>query len=300
MTILITGIDGFIGSYLHAYFEDEGHHVFGITRRLSSEKEPAKRAVFELPNPEVLGVIQRLRPDLVVHAAGTASVPQSIATPYVDFSVSVPGTAQLLDSLRLHAPQAHFVFLSSAAVYGNPVKLPITESDPVRPISPYGYHKRMGELLCEEYSSVFGLKTSIIRIFSAYGGGLKKQVVFELTRKMKEAKEQGAKHVDVLGTGRESRDFIHVRDLVEMIALLPKQKQDFDVFNAGCGKEILISELVNTLCEELRFAGEIRYSGHVRKGDPINWRADISKMESLGFRTKISLRDSLQEIIAQK
>ena len=123
-------------------------------------------------------------------------------------------TAFLLETLRTYLPSCRFVFLSSAAVYGNPQQLPSPRRSPCHPISPYGYHKYICEMLCREYGSIYSIKSSVLRIFSAYGERLRKQVIFDLCRKFS---DPALKTVEVYGTGDETRDFIHARDIAQAI-----------------------------------------------------------------------------------
>ena len=295
MNILITGISGFIAGHLKDYFELNNHVVFGVSR--SSKLLGSQHYNLTLPDSDIYNIVAQIKPDVVIHAAGTASVPKSVTAPYTDFDISVPATAMLLDAIRKFSPEAHLVFLSSAAVYGNPVQLPISETDSIQPISPYGYHKRMGELLCEEYHKIYGLKTSVVRIFSAYGLGLERQVVFDLINRAREAVNNGDKQLDIIGTGKESRDFIHVSDVVAAIGLLIDSPESFGVYNLGSGVETSIESLIRVILDSLNSDLRLNYSNTIRKGDPINWVANISKLRKLGFQPLVTLKQGIGSIV---
>lgn len=298
MNVLITGISGFLAGYLHRNFVNQGHQVFGISRSpLEEEIHGVKVHVLQLPDPKIYQLIKIIQPQLVIHAAGTASVPESVIHPYDDFSISVPGTAMLLDALRQHQPHAHFIFLSSAAVYGNPDELPIIETKTQQPISPYGYHKWMGELLCQEYANLYGLKCSVLRIFSAYGIGLQRQVIYEMTKKLIKSNKNRTMSI-FFGTGNESRDFIHASDVVEAIqCIMHRETEQFEVFNGASGVETKIGDLAKLIQKQVGEKANFIFNGEIRKGDPLNWSADITSLQQLGFQPKITIESGVEELV---
>ena len=111
------------------------------------------------------------QPDVVIHCAGSGSVGYSLAHPMQDFERTVSTTLIMLEFLRLHSPNTVFIYPSSAAVYGNAVALPIAESTSLTPISPYGVHKQIAEILIRSYAQQFSISAAIVRFFSLYGAG---------------------------------------------------------------------------------------------------------------------------------
>ena len=294
--ILVTGAGGFLGSHICTYLGRKGHSITAIDRlSLPSGPDdlyPNLRSSYtmELPDPTFPTLIKEFRPSLLVHCAGSASVPYSMQEPLEDFRQSAAVTAFILDTLRKDMPSCRFIFLSSAAIYGNPQKLPVGEEAPCRPISPYGYHKWLCEMLCQEYESIFHIKSSILRIFSAYGERLRKQVLFDLCRKF--ADPSGAM-VKVYGTGNETRDFIHANDIAQAIDRIYTAGAS-GVFNVASGTQTTIRDIAEMIKHELRSNKEIIYNGHSRQGDPLYWQADISKLSSLGFQQKIELAEGVR------
>ena len=286
--ILVTGAGGFLGSHICNYFGLQGHSISAIDRlTVAPEKAdlyPNLRSAYtmELPDPTFPTLLKDFRPALLVHCAGSASVPYSMQEPYDDFQQAAGVTAFILETLRKHMPSCHFVFLSSAAVYGNPQQLPVSEEAACQPISPYGYHKYICEMLCREYQSIYNIKSSVLRIFSAYGERLRKQVVFDLCRKFA---DPSTDKVEFYGTGSETRDFIHAVDIAQAIDRI-HTAGDSGVFNVASGIQTRISEVVEIIKDCFHSTKKIVYSGSTRPGDPLYWQADISGITSLGFRQR--------------
>jgi len=295
--ILVTGAGGFLGSHICNYFGQQGHSIAAIDRvPVSSEMGkfyPNLRDfhTMSLPDKSFSTVIKEFQPALLIHCAGTASVPYSMQEPYDDFQQSAGVTAFILETIRKHMPSCRFAFLSSAAVYGNPQKLPICETDPCQPISPYGYHKYICEMLCQEYGSIYNIKNSVLRIFSAYGEHLRKQVIYDLCKKFS---DPSSNTVEVYGTGNETRDFIHAVDIAQAINYIHNANAS-GVFNLASGIQTSISEVVERIKSFLNSKKDIVYSGASRIGDPLHWQADISRLSSLGFQPKFSLNEGIHK-----
>jgi dTDP-glucose 4,6-dehydratase/UDP-glucose 4-epimerase len=197
---------------------------------------------------------------------------------------------RILEAIRISNPKTTFINISSAAVYGTPSQLPVNEDANVDPISPYGWHKRQSEILCREYSQLYGLKTCSMRVFSAYGPGLNKQLFWDLYQKTRKGKS-----IELLGTGDESRDYIFVKDLVRASeAIATKGLLEGEVINVANGIETKIREAASSFIKALGWDGEIRFTGSKRKGDPENWCADISKIKEMGFNSEFSLYTGLK------
>lgn len=132
---------------------------------------------------ELANIFTGVQPDVILHCAGSANVGASIVNPMADLDGNLHSLYQLLLALKSFEKRPKIIFLSSAGVYGNPKQLPITEKDALAPISPYGVHKQMGEELCSYYNRVHGYHIRCVRIFSAYGSGLRKQLLWDIYQK---------------------------------------------------------------------------------------------------------------------
>ncbi len=245
-------------------------------------------------SPEYLDIFEREQIDVCINAAGNGSVPVSISNPVNDFEANCVDTFKVLDLIRKLSPSTRYLYLSSAAVYGNPKKLPINEDSDINPVSPYGWHKHYGELMCREYFHLYGVKTSFIRPFSVYGPGLRKQLLWDLFLKSKKSKS-----IELFGTGKETRDFIFIDDLVHAVGtIIDNCEFNASVYNIATGIESEISEIAEVYSRYLGDNTFISFNNKVREGDPTNWRADITRLTNLGFKQTVDLEEGISKTVA--
>lgn len=290
MKVLIIGSKGFIGQNLDKYLKGLNYEVWGAD--VVVDYINTKRYfLIDVSNSNFHFIFEKTKFDLCVNCSGAASVPHSIEFPLRDFQLNTVNVYQLLDGIRKYQPLCKFINLSSAAVYGNPQSLPINEIIPLAPVSPYGIHKLMSEQICEEFHLFFNIPTVSLRIFSAYGEGLKKQLFWDLFQKIKQQEK-----IILWGTGKESRDFIHIQDLVQAIHLVAlNAKFEGEKINVANGKEIFIRDGVAIFYSFFEPTIAYEFSGQIRKGDPNNWVADVKILKALGYRQKISLQEGLKK-----
>ena len=292
-TILITGVAGFLGRYIARHFHRKGCVVIG-TDNSTPENAPTENLSsyhqMRLPDPAFGQLLEAVKPTILVHCAGRAAVALSVENPHSDFYSNAVVTFEILDAVRQYAPSCRTVFLSSAAVYGNPEQLPIVERCTPAPVSPYGFHKLQSEQLCAEFSKVYKLKTASVRIFSAYGPGLRRQVIWDICQK---AILQDS--LILQGTGEESRDFIHALDIANAIdCITSSAEMNGEFYNLATGEEVKIRSLVELVLESLEIEKQPEFNGIVPIGVPLNWRADISRLRSLGFAPTISFDQGIK------
>lgn len=289
-SILITGSEGFIGKKLLLLFSQKGYNVKGWDRVNTEVTD----SVDMLDEAAVVSELREINPDIIIHCAGSADVRKSVLYPETDYAGNVTITHNLLFALhKLSMKKTRVVFLSSAGVYGNPISLPITEDMPVNPLSPYALHKVMCEDMCCYFNRNYGLDIKIARIFSAYGVGLRKQIFWDMHIK---AEKTGK--LEMFGTGNESRDYIHVNDVIQSLYLLATTETEEMIFNVANGEETTIREATELFAECAGISKDkIVFNGVVREGDPINWRADNSKLRKLGYKKKVEMKNGLQEYV---
>lgn len=289
MIVLVIGSKGFIGQHLKKFLMNNGHQVWGADV-VVEYAHPEQYFLIDASNADYHSVFQESSFDICINCSGAASVPDSLQHPLRDYNLNTANVFKLLEAIRLYQPACKFINLSSAAVYGNPRVLPITEQTDTAPLSPYGIHKWMSEKICEEFFRFFGIATCSLRIFSAYGEGLKKQLFWDLFQKTKSGDA-----ISLFGTGKESRDFIYINDLVQAIYLVAKQG-DFkgQAINIANGEEVMIEDCVNSFYSFFEKPIQFQFMGQGRAGDPNNWVADISNLQQLGYQQQYSLEQGLK------
>ncbi len=288
MKVFITGAAGFLGRYVAEEFRRADCEVSGVdmvSADNSSLHPHEKYLKARLPDKALGDFIGQVRPDICVHCAGGASVQASLENPEADFRSSVVVTEHLLTHIKRGAPGCRMIFLSSAAVYGQPSKLPVGEDAPINPISPYGYHKRICELLFEQAAKVLGTPSTILRIFSAYGPGLRRQVLWEVASQL-----ASGECLKLKGTGDETRDFIHATDIARAVRFVADNAPGHgEVFNLAAGQETSIREAAELMSSFFPDAKPPQFKGCPIAGDPQRWQADCTRLCALGFVPKMPL-----------
>lgn len=289
MKVIVIGSRGFIGKHLHEDFLSIGYDVFGADV-VVDYVDTERYLLIDPSDTDFNSLFQYRKYDFCINCSGAASVPDSIKNPIRDYFLNTVNVFKILEAIKKYQPECKFVNLSSAAVYGNPKKLPIKESASLEPLSPYGIHKLHAEQICNEFTKFNQLKTCSLRIFSVYGVGLQKQLFWDLYTKTKTGLP-----FKLFGSGEESRDFINVADLVKAIEVVMAQS-DFnaDVINVATGREVKIKDVVSFFFSFFQDEVKYSFSGESRKGDPNNWLADITKLESFGFRPSVDLFTGLE------
>ncbi|HEY2581888.1 MAG TPA: NAD-dependent epimerase/dehydratase family protein [Mucilaginibacter sp.] len=286
--IFILGSEGFIGNHCINYFLRKGYQVFGCD--LLDIQNPAY-TYFKISrfDPEFYKYFDFIKFDVCINAAGSGSVPLSFSHPYNDFEANSIDIFKILEAIKNYNPDCRYLNISSAAVYGAPQKLPIDEQSKIAPLSPYGWHKYLSELICKEYHALYKIKTCSVRPFSVYGPGLKKQLFWDIYQKCRQSQK-----VELFGTGDESRDFIYVDDLIAAFNLII-EKDCFNgiTINIATGIETSIKHAAELLCGHIDPNIKISFNNQAREGDPLNWRADISTLSSLGFKSQTTIETGL-------
>lgn len=285
MIVFLIGSEGFIGSNILRILSNT--YDF-ITCDIISGRN-ASHYIIDKNEPDFDTIFKNEKIDICINASGASNVTNSYNNISNDFHLNANNVSKLLNAIKENAVNCKYINMSSAAVYGNPTRLPINETFITKPISPYGYHKLISEIICDEFYSLFQIKTVCLRIFSVYGEGLKKQLFWDVYQRLK-----GKKEIELFGNGLESRDFIYINDLVYLIDLIIKTDSfNGEVVNVASGKEVTIKEAAETFTKFIDPDIKIKFNNIVREGDPRNWKADISKIKSIGFKQGSSLKDGL-------
>lgn len=290
MKYLIIGSKGFIGNSLKNHLAKNEDTIVWGADVVVDYVDTEHYFLIDASNSDYKSIFETEHFDVCINCSGAASVPDSIVHPLRDYQLNTVNVFKMLDAIRTYQPKCKFINLSSAAVYGNPEVLPIQENAIVAPLSPYGIHKMQSEAICTEFFRFFDIPTCSLRIFSAYGEGIKKQLFWDLYKKTKAQNK-----ITLYGTGKESRDFIYILDLIQAIAIVAA-KAPFagEVINIANGEEVYIEDCVAKFYSNFDDTVDYQFSGEGRPGDPNNWIADISTLKSLGYERKYSLEEGLQ------
>ena len=289
--ILIIGSNGFIGSQLSVYLSSKGFEVYGCD--ISSKKTLDKYFQVDPLNPDYLYILKQISFSVIINCSGAASVPNSFETPVIDFNLNTNNVIKQLEAIRQTNLDCTYLNISSAAVYGNPTELPIKETADLSPVSPYGFHKLCAEIVCNEYRKLFNINASSLRVFSAYGTGLRKQIFFDITQKALNDSE-----IHVFGTGNETRDYIHIKDICHAIYLLISSNKTLpSEINIANGSQISVKTVVNEIMSVLDCKKKVVFSEHNRTGDPLFWQADTTILQQFGYKQTVALKDGVRDYI---
>lgn len=303
-TVWITGGRGFIGRNTAREAASQGMTVLGVGHGSWRAGEAQDWGFIHWVNGEVDACsLQTLyekggKPDLVIHLAGGSSVGAAVANPRDDFFRTVVSAVELCEWLRKKSPETAVVAVSSAAVYGAGHENTIVESATEKPFSPYGYHKQMMESLCRSYAASFGLHFVVARLFSVYGNGLQKQLLWDVCNRLAEQPDS----LELGGTGEELRDWVSVSDVAKILVSLGKQASvDVPVFNVGSGVGTSVKEVAQLLTKHWKNLGgedvDIRFNGQSRVGDPFSLIANTQQLSSLGLQYVQSIDKGISEYV---
>ena len=291
MKILIIGSKGFIGSNCADYFKSKGFEVWqaDVNESLVDNFYKINRQ-----NSDYSILFKEHQFDVCINASGSAHVGFSFENPSKDFELNVVNVQKILVAIRDYNPKCKFINFSSAAVYGNPQFLPITENSICKPLSPYGFHKLQSELLLTEYHNFFGLNTCSLRVFSAYGPRLKKQLFWDLYQKSLQSDV-----ISLFGTGNETRDFIYINDLLQIIDLVIHNSPfKGTIYNVANQVETTIVEATQVFVSSFSPEKKLVFNGEAKIGDPNNWLADISAITKMGYKKTITLKEGINKYVS--
>ena len=291
MKVLVTGASGQIGSYVLERFVDKCDAV-GVDLKPCPIKDLKDLVVQgDLRNYEFVRKIVK-DVDAVIHLAAQVSVENSWNDPVYDAENNVIATINLLKACSDYGAD-RFVYISSAAVYGNPQYVPIDEEHPKNPISPYGVSKLAGEHYCRVFSD--RIHTVIVRPFNVFSARMDPNNPYSgVIAKFIHRVKKGLPPV-IYGDGKQTRDFVHVRDVADFVEIVLKRGENGEAYNVGTGMETSILELARIIMDIAGINGKPVFD-KPRPGDIRRSCADISKARKLGFEPKTDLRRYLEEI----
>ena len=299
--IFVTGGAGFIGGHLCKKLSDSTRNLTVYDNLSSGKIENVKHlpkvrfVKGDILDLEKLGSQEKA--DLIVHLAAQVVVPYSMENPAEDFETNARGTLNVLEKAR--KDDARMVFTSSAAVYGNPTKLPTSEDYGFNPSSCYGLSKVVGEEYCNMYSKQYGLDITILRLANVYGPrghGVIPDFLDKISR--------NPEKLEIIGTGLQSRDFVHVSDVVDAFTLAAVSEEAIgETYNIGFGKTTKIIDLAKMILKIMNLSEKtaITTTNVPWKGDINTIWFDVNKVKKeLKWTPKIRLEDNLRKLVLER
>lgn len=296
--VLVTGGRGFIGSHLCRVLATHNEVVVlddGSSPAPASEYHPDSITVVDGDvRDEALVDDLVAETDIVFHEAAEVSVQRSIEAPDRSHSVNVDGTLNVLEAARTH--DARVVVASSCAIYGSPESVPLAESHPKQPNSPYGLEKLTVDHYTRLYNRLYDVPTIALRYFNVYGPGQSGGEYSGVVSIFQEQAKSGGP-LTVEGDGTQTRDFVHVNDVVRANLRAATTDRVGTAYNVGTGTETSILELAETMQDLVGTDAEIVHRD-ARDGDIERSCADVSKAhKALGYEPTVSLREGLSSLI---
>jgi len=299
MKYLVTGGAGFIGSHLTKKLVEEGQDITiidnlktGKEKNLESIKNKIDFVKGSILDIELLKKLTK-NVDGVYHQAALASVQDSFSKPDEYHNVNVNGTENILKL----AKQYNFkvVYASSSSVYGNPVRIPIRESDEKNPINPYAETKLKKEELAQKYSEM-GVKVIGLRYFNVFGKGQSKEYAGVLKLFLERIRDKLPPRIN--GNGTQFRDFVYVGDVVNANMMSMNSDVNHAFFNVGTNTSITILDLAKIIIKFAKLDLEPVF-GPALKGDVQKTIANIDLIkEKIGWKPSVLLEEWVNEIIS--
>jgi len=304
--VLITGVTGFAGRHLAALCVGAGDEVHGVVR--PGREGAAPGGVSAHPADvtdagEVAAVLDRARPEAVIHLAGMASVGQSFAEPLETWRVNLCGTLAVLEALRRSAAASRCVVVTSGEVYGRvaPEDLPLGPGHPLHPLSPYGASKAAADLAAGQYRAAGELDVVRVRAFNQIGPGQDARFVLpSVCRQIVAAERRGDPSVDIrVGNVETRRDFTDVRDMVRAYRLLAERGGGEEPYLACSGHSIPVRDLVEGVARLARIPATVRSdAGLRREGEqPDLYGSPARLRDETGWAPAIPLTDTLRDTL---
>ncbi len=313
MRFFITGGAGFIGSHLSERLIAGGSEVMAIDN-FDPYYDPAvkRRNIegllssggFSLAEADIRDrtaiekKMEEFSPDVVVHLAARAGIRPSLLDPVLYQDVNMVGTNVLLEVSRQMGIK-NFVFASSSSIYGNCINVPFSEDDhSATPISPYGATKRGGEVLCETYHILYGMKIACLRFFTVYGPRQRPDMAIHKFTRLIDSGDS----IEVYASDNSARDYTYIDDILQGICgsidfVCEKKTPAFEVVNLGESRTVHLNELIGLIEKNLGKRAK-RIEKPRQPGDVLTTYANIDKARRLfGYDPKTSIEDGIEKFV---
>jgi len=300
MNILVTGGAGFIGSHIVDLLLKRGHKVVVIDNlKNGSIKNVDPQAIyfkFDITSPSTESLFRNNRFDAVIHLAAHIDARASLKKPLHDAKNNIMGSLNILELSRKYGVK-RFIYASSVAVYGTPQYQPIDEKHLIRPVNNYGISKQVVEHYLDVYQQLYGIEWVAFRFANVFGPrqGMEGEagvIATFISRVM------DGKPIKIIGTVRQTRDFIYVEDIANAVVKALSKKPKPRIMNLSTDKETTVNQLVASIQRQLKVKAKIKHVG-ANPGEVLRCRIDNRlAMEQLGWKPKIGVDEGISRIIA--
>jgi len=304
LRLLITGGLGFIGSHLVDRLSKENHQITILTKTLSKKSNISKNRKniqikkIDITNFKKVGIIiEKLKPQIIIHLAGNTSHSKSFEKPLYDIESNTKTTLYMLEKIRELKLPCRFILGSTFIVIGKPKKLPVNENTPCNPTTIYGTNRLASEHLCKIYHEVYGIKTNIFRITNSYGP---REQVIPNKNAVNYLIHQASKKkiVNIFNKGEFFRDLIYVDDVINGIHTIIKKGKDGELYWISSGKKTWFKIFARILQKETDCAINFPETpNYTKKVDVGNFVVNNSKLKKLGWKPRVDINSGITKTI---
>lgn len=306
--VLVTGGCGFIGSHLVDRLIELENEVTVIDDLSASTMEYIERHMNNEDFKFVKGDIRDKKvlqencadKDVIFHFAANPDVKLSVNEPYIDFSINIIGTFNLLEAMRLNDVGLLVFASSGGTVYGDVEVYPTPESYIMKPISIYGASKAACEMYISVYSECYNMKGVSLRYANIYGPRSIHGVMHDFFWKLK----KNPNELEILGDGKQNKSYMYISDCITATMMITEyiinSEMNYDAFNVGVSDQIEVKKIADIIADELQLENvQFSYTGGKKgwKGDVHRMLLDIKKLESLGWKSEVKLEDGIRMYI---
>ncbi|MBI5553657.1 MAG: SDR family NAD(P)-dependent oxidoreductase [Candidatus Diapherotrites archaeon] len=295
--IVVTGGAGFIGSFLCEKLVEQGFDVTVLDNLSTGKPENLEKIKDKIRFVQAdITVREQIDPVFsgaryVFHLAALSYVGESVQRPSDYNRINIDGTLNVLQAAKAQGVQ-RVIFPSTCIVYGDTSSVPVPETEPLNPNTPYGFTKAAGEWYCRMFNDLHGLQTVCVRIFNAYGPRMRQRVISKFALRMLNGESPL-----VNGNGKQKRDLIYVSDIVDglLCGLKISPQQCGKTYNIGTGTSHRLTEVVDAINSELGTHTPIEFRPAVA-GEAEEMTASTKTAEKvLGFKAKVGLREGIHQ-----
>lgn len=291
-TFLVTGGAGFIGSHLVDYLLEKKQKVIIIDDLSSGNLKNINKKKIKFINHDLSIYNNKFEKyfknvDIVLHLAGLADLVPSINNPKRYFNVNAQGTLNVLEACKKNKVKK-IVYAASASCYGITKKIPVQENHPLQLRHPYAFSKKIGEDLMMHWAKLFKLNITSLRLFNVFGPRSRTSGSYGAVFGVFFTQKYFNKPLSIVGNGKQTRDFIYVRDVAKAFYKASLLKKNFQIINIGSGKETTVNYIADLISKKKMFIPW-------RPGEPKRSKASIKKAKKLlNWRPEISIEEGVK------